>query len=326
MSRWFQVFLFGLVCSFGDVARADEEAADPAPAVADAAAPPPAAVGGGSRDRLFYTNSVFGRINPLGLQDIFRLGYRRDLIRRPGSLFTESYLFVGAAVNLSPAFARVGPHIEFAPVSVLKLEASYQAVGWFGALDQLTTWDTTNPDFSDRALDDLDERAGFGHLVMLGGRAQVKGGPIVLRNILELNWYDANLADGDISFYEQFWDRLVVDRKWMVRNDLDLLGVYKKARFGARYTYSDTFLGDGSSGDMPHHRVGPLFAWEFHDRGQGARFDKPTLFVLAQWWITHPYRAGQQQPQALPLIAVGSSWQGDLLGPRRAEAQRASGG
>ena len=274
------------------------------------------------RDRLFYTNSVFGRINPLGLQDIFRLGYRRDLIRRSGSLFTESYLFVGAAVNLSPAFARVGPHVEFAPVSILKLEASYQAVGWFGVLDQLTTWDTTNPDFSDRAMDDLEERAGFGHLVMLGGRAQVKAGPIVLRNILELNWYDANLPNGDVSFYEQFWDRLVVDREWMVRNDLDLLGVYQKARFGVRYTYSDTFLGDGSSGDQPHHRVGPLFAWEFHDRGRGARFDKPTLFVLAQWWLAHPYRAGQQQPQALPLIAVGTSWQGDLLGPRRAAAAR----
>jgi hypothetical protein len=215
----------------------------------------------------------------------------------------------------------VGPHIEFAPVSILKLEAGYQGVGWFGSLDQLTPFASTDVDFSDQGLNAPGERPGVGHLVYLGGRVQVKGGPILLRNIVEFNWYDVALGEGNVAFYEQFWDRLVLDQGWMVRNDVDLAGIVKKARFGVRYTYSDTFIGDGSSGDVPHHRVGPLFAWEFHDRGQGARFDKPTLFVLAQWWLQHPYRAGQQQPQGLPLIAVGVSWQGDLLGDRPVRGQ-----
>jgi hypothetical protein len=272
------------------------------------------------RDRLFYTNAIFARVNPLGIQDILRLGYRRDLLRKPGALYTDSYVLLGAGVNLTPAFARVGPHLEIMPLSILKLEATYQFVGYFGAIDQLATWDDTDVDFSDKAIGPHPEAPAWGHMVALGGRLQAKAGPIIVRVILELNWFDLDLPDGQRTFYEQFWDRLAVDRGWIVQNNVDLLGAWKKAKFGARYTYSDTLVGDGSSGDLPHHRLGPLFAWEFHDRGQGARFDKPTLFVLAQWWLQHPYRTGAQQPQGLPLIAVGVSWQGDLLGDRPARS------
>lgn len=278
-----------------------------------------------SRDRFWYSNQVFARVNPLGLQDMLRIGYRREF-SKPGRLFQDTYLLAGAAANLSPAFVRAGPHVEVQPLAILRLEASYQAVGWFGAFDQLTPFPGTDVDFSDQALDALPEQTGFGHLVVLGGRVQGAVGPVMVRNIVEFNWYDVNLPTGQVAFYEQFWDRLVADRTWMVRNDTDVIvQATPKIKVGARYTYSDSFLNDGSSGDAPHHRVGPMFAFEVFDRPQGTRFDKPTVFVLTQWWLAHPYRAGQQQPQGLPLIAAGLTFEGDLIGPKPEETPKLRG-
>jgi hypothetical protein len=287
----------------------------PAAPVEDAAASP-------SRDRFWYANQVFARVNPLGLQDMLRFGYRREF-SRPGRLFQDTYLLAGVATNLSPAFVRVGPHVEVQPLALLRLEGAYQAVRWFGGFDQLTPFSSTDVDFSDNTLDGLPEQAGSGHLVMLGGRLQGAVGPVIVRNIVEFNWYDVGFAAGQVAFYEQFWDRLAPDQTWMVRNDTDVIvQANPRMKIGVRYTYSDTFLGDGSSGDLAHHRVGPMFAYELFDRPQGARFDKPTVFVLVQWWLAHPYRAGQQQPQALPLIAAGLQFEGDLLGPKPARAAR----
>jgi hypothetical protein len=307
---------------------ANEEEGTSNPAPAERA---PAEVGTApklSRDRFWYSNQVFARVNPLGLQDMLRIGYRREF-SRPGRLFQDTYLLAGASVNLSPAFVRAGPHIEVQPLALFRLEAAYQAVGWFGVLDQLTPFPGSDVDFSDNALDALPEQSAFGHLVMLGGRVQAAVGPVIVRNIVEFNWYDADLPTGSVAFYEQFWDRLVLDKTWMVRNDTDVIvQATPKIKTGVRYTYSDSFVGDGSSGDAPHHRVGPIFAYEFFDKPQGTRFDKPTLFVLAQWWLAHPYRAGQQQPQALPLIAAGLTFEGDMFGPKpeelRPRARRAA--
>ncbi|MFT4623471.1 MAG: hypothetical protein ACI8PZ_002127 [Myxococcota bacterium] len=36
------------------------------------------------------------------------------------------------------------------------------------------------------------------------------------------------------------------------------------------------------------------------------------MFAIAQWWAQHPYRTGDEQPAALPLIAFGVSFDGDL--------------
>jgi hypothetical protein len=86
---------------------------------------------------------------------------------------------------------------------------------------------------------------------------------------------------------------------------------------GVRYTYADALHGTGGPGDLPTHRVGPLFAYTFHDRPAGTRFNRPTLLALVQWHAQHPWRAGARQTAAYPLIALALQFDGDLWIGRR---------
>lgn len=130
---------------------------------------------------------------------------------------------------------------------------------------------------------------------------------------MALTRYDLDLQDGDVVFYDQYWDRLAPDGGWMALNDADILALVNKTRIGLRHTFNDE-LGNDSGADsaLANHRLGPLFAYQFHDKKPGNRFNQPTAFVIAQWWLQHPYRAGQEQPQGLPLIAAGFAFNGDL--------------
>lgn len=83
-------------------------------------------------------------------------------------------------------------------------------------------------------------------------------------------------------------------------------------RLGLRHTFSDAIDGFDGDGGRAHHRLGPLFAWQFAQEPPGRRFNQPTLFVLAQWWLQHPYRTGEEQSAALPLIGLGFAFNGDL--------------
>lgn len=105
-------------------------------------------------------------------------------------------------------------------------------------------------------------------------------------------------------------------------------------------------MGCGSAGyynpNGAMHRVGPLLAYNFRESYHG-RFNAPTLFVAVQWWVNHRYRTGigatGANPQgdavareallgnptvggdfisgAIPYLAIGFSFRGDLLYPRR---------
>ena len=80
------------------------------------------------------------------------------------------------------------------------------------------------------------------------------------------------------------------------------------------------------------HRFGPVVAYNLRESGH-ARFNAPTVFVAVQWWLQHRYRTGDRTAQeallgnravpqdftsgAMPYIAIGFSFRGDLLYPRR---------
>lgn len=267
--------------------------------------------------RLWYRSATFGRINPLGLQSILDLGWRYQLIKRTGLLYGDSYFFVGPTINASPSFMRVGLRVETMPISLLRFHAQYQFIGYLGSFDNLSSFPSVDSKFSDQTMGEAaNAYLTTGGVLNIGWRFQIKIGAFALRNTSEVANYHINLRDGDVAFYEQYWDRLIPNGGWAVQNDLDVLGAPGRTRIGVRYTFSDTLIGDGSVADETHHRLGPLFSYEFHDRKPGARFNHPSLFVAAQWWLKHPYRTGQEQSQGLPLIAMGLLFDGDLIGAR----------
>lgn len=268
--------------------------------------------------RLTYSYAMFARVNPLGLIGVLNLGYRGRLMKSDSSLFRDSYGFLGLSARGSPAFGRVGAHAEIQPIALFKAWTTYEFVGYFGTFDQVTEFSDANVKYSDQTLASLNAaRPALGSVLTLGGTLQAKVGPVAIRSIFQATRYDIAMEEGNAFFYDQYWDRLAPNRDFMFLNDFDILGFVGKARIGGRWTWSDGNMGtDEGDGALPHHRIGPIFAYQFHDRGPGARFDTPTLFVLAQWWLQHPYRTGFEQPQGLPLIAVGLAFNGDLLGDK----------
>lgn len=266
-------------------------------------------------DRLYYTNANFVRVNPLGLVDLFRVGWRHRLSDSDHVLMQDTYTFVAAEVMATPAYTRVGVFAEAQVLAIARVYAQYSGVGYFGNFSQVQSWDSNAVRYSDETLsaNEADAYATLGSVFTTGGTLRGAAGPLVIRSTVALTHHNLNLRDGDTVFYDQYWDRLAPDGGWMVLNDADLMVLAGKARLGARYTFTDE-IGNSDPVDsaMATHRVGPLLAWEFNAKEAGASFNHPTLFLISQWWLAHPYRTGEEQTQAMPLIAVGFAFNGDL--------------
>ncbi|MFN7131959.1 MAG: hypothetical protein ACK4N5_07745, partial [Myxococcales bacterium] len=233
------------------------------------------------------------------------------------------------APALSPAFTRIGPYVEFAPATVLTLWAAFQYVQYFGTFNLVQSFASPTADYSDPELARLaasrgDPRANYGAggtELTLGMDLQFKISSIVVRSRGRLVRPDMNLRDGDRTHYDQFYDVLAPNRGWFLTNDFDVLyqGLERKLIAGLRYTATLPFYGQRhfAPGETPVaandlHRVGPLVGWTFFSQ-DGAKLNNPTVFVLAQWWIQHRFRAGQQVSRAVPLFGVGFQTTGDLL-------------
>lgn len=274
----------------------------------------------GALDRLYYSNATFVRVNPLGLVDSFKLGWRRRLFTQDATLLRDTYWFTGLNVMATPAYSRIGVYSEAQIIAMLRVFGEINAVGYYGTFDQVMSWDDPDARFSDQTIATLGEDGEYaataGYVVNLGGTLRAAVGPIAVRSTAQVTRYDLALPDGDVVFYDQFWDRLAPDKGWMILNDLDVLLLADEARIGLRHTFTGELGGGGGvDGGLAQHRLGPLFAWQFYDKAKGTRFNQPTAFVLAQWWLKHPYRTGEEQPVGLPLIAVGFAFNGDLAGP-----------
>jgi hypothetical protein len=267
-------------------------------------------------DRLWYNSAVFARVNPLGLINVNRIGWRRRLSTSDSVLFNDTYTFLGGSAILTPAWARAGAYAEVAPIAVFRASADVGVTGYYGTFDQVLSWDDPAARYSDQTIADQGERAAprTGWYATFSHTLQAKAGPIAVRSITQYSTINLGLPGNDAWFYDQYWDRLAPNGGWMVLNDLDVLFVADNKRIGLRHTFSHNLTGGDptTDGGMAHHRLGPLFAIQLSDKPAGAKFNQATFFAVAQWWLMHPYRTGNEQPQALPLIALGIAFNGDL--------------
>jgi len=266
--------------------------------------------------RLWYSNATFARVNPLGLIDNYKLGLRSRLSTKDSVLLQDTYTFVGMNVMATPAYSRIGGYAEAQLLAVLRVFAQVDGVGYYGTFDQVQSFSDRTVRYSDQALSDSGDDAEpmTGWVSTTGGTLRMKVGPIAVRSTAQVTRYDLALGDDGLYFYDQYWDRLAPDGGWMTLNDLDVLYVKGKLRLGLRHTFTDNLDGTGGRFDaaLATHRLGPLFAWQFKDHAPGKRFNQPTVFVVAQPWLQHAYRTGDEQPAALPLIAAGFAFNGDL--------------
>jgi hypothetical protein len=287
--------------------------------------------------RFVVNNLLIFRYNPLGLEDQIRAGLQKRLAHSDRLLFRDTFLFFGLAPKINPAFLKLGPSLEIQPLSVLNVRVAAELVDYFSTFGYLQSFNSPLADYSDAALSANDKLnnasyATAGVHFLIEPTLQAKVGPFALRDKFAVEYWHVNLRGANTVFYEATLDTAVPGNGWVLTNDLDALYVTRFGlTVGARYSLvkplykrSDYQPGE-DSGLNPngHHRLGVIAAYTFFDRGY-VRFNKPTLLVIAAWYLQHRYRAGshsdaeaiardEQQSQGVPYLVVGFAFQSDVM-------------
>ena len=276
-----------------------------------------------SRWSIHYRPAIAARVNPLGLFLSGNLSFRYRLYDHESIALKDNYVGIGPIAFLSPAFGRIGVAAEVQPLSILNLSASYEFIGFFRAFNFMQSYPSATAETSDRELSDLKSTSysTYGGMLTLAAMLQGKVGPIALRSQFRAFLYNMKLRAGDRVFYDSVLDIMSPGNGWTITDDTDLLYVTTFGlAAGARYTFTHSFFGanDFAPGESqvdpngPTHRVGPFFAYTFFDRPDAKHFNTPTLVLLAQWFIQHRYRAGQEVSRGFPWIAVAFQFKGVL--------------
>lgn len=275
-----------------------------------------------------YRNLAVARLNPLGLINIGQATYRHRLYASESMAFRDNFFGVGLAPAVSPAFGRLGVVAELQPASFLQLWASYEFIRYFGTFDFLQSFRSPYANFSDTRLGELsalpsdDPAANYaasGTQFNVGATLQAKVGPVAVRNLFRLMRPDYDLREGDRLVYDILFDALAPNGGWYFNNDTELLWLFDFGlTAGLRWTVTHAFYraedylaGEDPSNPNTMHRLGPMFAYSFW-KDRGGAFDNPTALLIANWWLDHRFRTGEDVSQAFPYLVIGFSFTGDL--------------
>jgi hypothetical protein len=268
------------------------------------------------RHRIVYGNLLVVRYNPLGVEDKFDLEYRYRLRRSGALLWNDTYVSLGLTPTVNAALSRLGATLAVKPIAIATLSAGYYYVIYYDAFGHLRSFEAPGADYSDSAIDRGASAAiaTTGHELQLRASLVAKVGPVALSNNLEAYFADMRLAGGDRYYYQPRLDLLAHDLHWILSNDTDLVFV---TRFGlvagVCNTVAHAFAADpdGATTD----RLGPLLAYVFFDRPRAA-FNKPTLLLIAGWWLAHRFRTGADVDQGIPYAVLAFRCEGELWGSR----------
>jgi hypothetical protein len=340
-----------------DVAAPPTPPASPPPTAATAtttaapetaAIPPPSAPPPIPSWRLVLNNLFVFRYNPLGLEDQIRFGVQKRLYESERPIARDNFVHLGIYPKINPAYIKIGPSLDFQPLSVFNLRVAAEYMQLFSSFGMLQSFASPAAEHSETALNaNRDAKLNYatgGLHVMMDPFFQIALGPIALRNKLRIEYWKMTMkppaGETHRVWYDTELDTLVPSDGWILADELDVLFVLKRKwqlAAGARYVtvqpiYSDrqfataadrtAFEDNGDFGGNTSHRIGPIAAFTFFDDGYTA-FNKPTILLIANWYLKHRNRAGKRpcvditgecgSSVGLPYIALGFSFQSDFL-------------
>lgn len=292
------------------VATSRSAAADPAP-------PPPL--------RIVIDNVLVGRVNPLALADLLRVGVAGRLYRAMRPILRDNFILFAASPRVTASSLRVGPQLELQPLSILSLRLTGELVRFWGLFDSVQSFASPYANWSDSALS-RNGKLGLsypteGVHVIFEPMVQLRFGPIALRDRVTIEYWSLHLRPGDVLFYEAGADTLVPNDGVVLSNDVDVAWLTRvHLAVALRYSlvvplYQPRHYAPGDVHDEGlnrQQRLGPALAYTFLDR-QFTRFHSVTLFGVAAWYLEHRYRTGADVSAALPYLLGGVSFQSDVL-------------
>ena len=315
--------------ALGVPALAQAEPAKPEPLWEPAAVPEAAHAPVGaeqpSPERWIGWRGMFAtRGNPIGLVVDGRAAFRHRLYRADSPLFHDNFVGVGFAPTLSPTGAKFGPTIELDPLSVLGLSATIQGVQYFGTFGNIQPFEGAGSGYAPSFVDAHPERAlaTSGYELAFAAHLRAKIGHVVAQSQLRFVTQQLTLPRDHRVYLDATLDVLAPNGGYVVTNDADAayLALDERLLLGARYTISHPFFRDDDYArgapvaveNHQTHRVGPMLGYALWSE-PGASLDRPTFFLLVQWWTQHPYRTGADVNGAIPLVAAGILAHGDLV-------------
>lgn len=297
-------------------------------AVAWGQAPPPIPT-----NRLVINNLSLFRWNPIGLENQFRMGFAHKLYDRDDSkALRDNFVWAGTFLRTNPAAVRAAAMLEVQPLSLVNLRFSAEYFRFFGSFTFMQSRPSAASELSDSHMKAnkegaLANYASDGVHLTFEPLLQAKVGPIAVRNRAFFGWFSANLQRGDRVWYEATLDIAVPGTGWVFANDFDILyqmqlgeamlttGIRVSSvvpQYDARHLLAGEALGGIANG---HHRAGLLAAYTFYDRGY-TTFNKPSVLLIASWYLDHRYRTGSDVSRAVPYVVLGFAFQSDLLDAR----------
>lgn len=288
------------------------------------------------RHRLTWSSLSVIRYNPLGLQEIFDLGYEYKLFDSRSVLLKDSFVGISFSPILTPAFANPGVTLKFQPLAILRLEARASLIQYFGNFNLIQSFASPKAaTFSDSDIksqgtptattaSDAYATTGknfglTGELRWAGMRDSLGRAQVEARSRFNGTYHDMNLDHGHTVWYDQYFDLLAPQKGWTVNNDLDVFARFNLEgsavlRAGIRYNYSRAFYAANDRPELENanQRVGPIVAYTFSEE-PGKRSTKPTIIGILNWHTVHPYRTGQDVTQMLPYFVIAYAVSGDLL-------------
>ncbi len=301
--------------------------------------------------RLMISDLSILRLNPLGIETRARVGLQKRLYPSDKPITQNNFLFLGVYPKLNPASAQVAIGGEIQPLSIFNLRANIEVGKYFGTFGFLQSFSTPHANYSDSRLKDLEETPGFEPQsasflhAAIHPMVQLKiGKAIAVRSLFQINYWNFALRDGDTVAYEATYDTLLPDKAITLTTDTDVLFVGKPGlAIGLRHTwvkplykqkhFADVSLTDAENADEfdrfsdanSHQRLGLFAAYTLHDRGP-SRFNKPTVLLVASWYLDHNYRTGTPDvmapdetaddftSRAFPYLLLGFAFESDLMG------------
>ena len=302
--------------------------------------------------RLMLSSLSVIRVNPIGLEARTRFGVQKRLYPSDNQVSQNNFMFFGVYSKLNPASTHLAVGGEIQPVSIVNVKATVELQKYFGTFGFLQSFRSPDLNYSDAALDALESTAGSkpqsttAFHAALAPLLQLKFGPIAVRTLAQLDYWDFALRDGDTVAYEATFDTLLPDRGFTLSTDTDLLYTGRPGlAVGLRHSwvhplykarhFNDPDLSatenaeefDAFGGKNAHQRLGVFAAFTLRDRGP-TKFNKPTIVLIASWYLSHRFRTGAPDvmrpnevaddftSRAIPYLLLGFAFESDLLATR----------
>jgi hypothetical protein len=198
-------------------------------------------------EALWYRSFTAARVNPLGVFELFDASLRLRLFESESDALKQNFVGIGVTARLSPAFGPsgcVGVLAEVQPLTLLRLWASYEFVGYSSSFGLMASFPSATSDFGDTSIREGGGRgrpgyATYGGTLTLGAAFQVRLGPIAVRDTFRALWSSFALRAGDRVYFDQMYDLQLPNDGWGVVNEVDLawvsdFGLVVGARSGGR--------------------------------------------------------------------------------------------